>query len=655
MRKIDYSKSKEIITSKYYDQIEANRLKPLFWSEWEEKEIPVIWEDLMLKGPEHYFGYLNGDRRYPVSVKARETHTHMSIIGSTGSGKSVFANFIINNWCHRTGPEYLEIYGIDAKAVELTKYYQEGNSMPHFRVIAGTKDVEYMLSIMEYFTQQMNAQNKLLSKVNASDVESYYKITGTRLPSRILLIDELGEALRNCSSRQLARFSKYLDSIGALGRNTQHIIVFATQVVPAELDSSIMSHFGIRACLKVKLQKISELALGSGNDAAYYIKQKGFGYVNHEELTKETNKYFRIPYIDDDTLPKLIKHLYDKSLDEGFKPFTYYYNEGIRDVWKPGWETAIENSPNSFMLGHAGQYIHGQWYQDFEMRPIPAGTLMVLSPDEKGLELLREIIKLNLKSKEDTAKVRVYTSTFQKLKEYQNTLPNINMKGVGNAYASSEVHEHTNFLFTIRKQLKELISFLLIEGDEFDLDIDYNTYASLLESRRLSNVFTESFLNSDGTPTDSFNEYFGSYYAHLTKLADESFEFSPFFIIIDGIDEIEGFGIESRGMGINAMKQMIKEAPIYNIKFILIGEKLGEFTFDLKQSCVYRLMTRIPENVCAQISLDNGHLIIPQLGVLHNFSTDERRMFKLLPNAEDEEDLKDEEDSTKRGKGDEEI
>lgn len=641
--RIDYKPSSDSIVKRYYDDIEKNQLKPLPWKEWEEAEIPKPWSNLMIRGVEHNFGYLNGDRRYPVMVQTRETHTHLSIIGSTGSGKSVFANFIICNWCLRAKPEHLEIYGVDAKAVELTKYHLGDVAMPHFKVIAGTKDVEYVLSIIDYFIAKMTEQNAKLSVVHASDIESYYEKTGVRLPARILLIDELGELLRRCNSKQLSLIEKKLDSIGALGRNTQHVIVFATQVVPAELGNNILSHFGIRSCLKVGEQRISELALGAGNDAGYFIKQRGFCYVNHTQKTKETNQYVRIPYIDDDTFPKIIRRCYDEAVSRGFEPDTYFYNEEIRKPWEDDWREKV-TSPNEFMLGHAGQYIDKQWYQLFDMRPIPGGNLLVMSPDEDGLQLLREVIRLNLEKKllDNSANVMLYASTFDKLKFFLDGLPPVKMKEMGNCFHATEIYQTLEYMFNLRKQIKILCSHLLIEHRNSSPNLSYDEYVRLMERKRLVGLFPESFIDENGEPTEFFNERFSFHYSMLDTFAQESFSFSPYYIVIDGLDEIEGLGVESKGQAINKMLSMFKECSLFNIKLILIGEKLGEFTFELKNICTYRMVSRLPELVCSRITFDNGHIIIPQLGCVHNVTTDERRMFKLLPNPEDELRLEEE-------------
>ncbi len=635
--RIDYDSNVDFIVKNYYDDIEKNQLKPLPWQEWEEAEIKKPWDNLMLRGVEHKFGYLNGDRRYPVMVQTRETHTHLSIIGSTGSGKSVFENFIICNWCMSAIPEHLEIYGIDAKAVELTKYHLGDIAMPHFKVIAGTKDVEYVLSVIDFFLQKMAEQNAKLSVVHASDVESYYEKTGIRLPARVLLIDELGELLRRCNAKQLALIEKKLDSIGALGRNTQHVIVFATQVVPSELGQNILSHFGIRSCLKVGEQRISELALGAGNDAGYYIKQRGFCYVNHTQKTKETNQYVRIPYIDDNTFPQIIRRCYDAAVARGFQPDTYFYNEELRKPWEDNWQ-AHTSSPSEFMLGHAGQYIDKQWYQLFDMRPIPGGNLLVMSPDEDGLQLLREVLRLNLEKKlqDGSAYVMLYASTFGKLKFFLDGLPEVLLKDMGNCFHATEVYAEMNYLFTLRKQLKVLCSHLLIEYRNSSPNLTFDEYVKLMERKRLVGLFPEPFIDAEGNPTEEFMEVFAFHYDLLDKFAQESFEFSPYYIVIDGLDEIEGLGVESKGQEINKMLSVFKECSLYNIKLILIGEKLGEFTYELKNVCTYRMVTRLPELVCSRITFDNGHIIIPQLGCVHNVTTDERKMFKLLPNPEDE-------------------
>ncbi|MCL2576421.1 MAG: FtsK/SpoIIIE domain-containing protein, partial [Defluviitaleaceae bacterium] len=84
---------------------------------------------------------------------------YLLMAGQSGSGKSATINQVIANLLHMYSPSQLTLIMIDFKNVEFNMYTGD-LLIPHAKIIAGTTDGEYALSIFDYLMAEMNSRKK---------------------------------------------------------------------------------------------------------------------------------------------------------------------------------------------------------------------------------------------------------------------------------------------------------------------------------------------------------------------------------------------------------------------------------------------------------------------------------------------------------------
>lgn len=140
---------------------------------------------------------------------------HLLIVGATGTGKSELLRLLITSWLHQ------------ANAVELTLVdFKGGATMARFanhpRVVGLATDLENtdVLAVAQNIDQQLIKRQSALAAVAAQNIEDYWR-RGFDLPRRFVVIDELGELLR-----QQPRLGQVLEQVAARGRSLGiHLIV----------------------------------------------------------------------------------------------------------------------------------------------------------------------------------------------------------------------------------------------------------------------------------------------------------------------------------------------------------------------------------------------------------------------------------------------
>ena len=148
---------------------------------------------------------------------------HMLIAGTTGSGKSVCVNAIINSILANNSPETVRFIMVDPKRVELTGY----NGLPHL-VAPVVVELERILGVLRWVTSEMDERYKTFSRAGARNIIDYNQILDPHLPAMpyiVVIIDELADLMMMApddTERAIAR-------IAALARATGIHLVIATQ------------------------------------------------------------------------------------------------------------------------------------------------------------------------------------------------------------------------------------------------------------------------------------------------------------------------------------------------------------------------------------------------------------------------------------------
>ena len=148
---------------------------------------------------------------------------HLLIAGTTGSGKSVCVNAIINSLLVNNSPESVRFIMVDPKRVELTGY----NGLPHL-VAPVVVELERIIGVLRWVTTEMDGRYKKFSQAGARNIIDYNNILDPDLPAMpyiVVIIDELADLMMMApddTERAIAR-------IAALARATGIHLVIATQ------------------------------------------------------------------------------------------------------------------------------------------------------------------------------------------------------------------------------------------------------------------------------------------------------------------------------------------------------------------------------------------------------------------------------------------
>ncbi|MFW5749082.1 MAG: DNA translocase FtsK, partial [Chloroflexota bacterium] len=148
---------------------------------------------------------------------------HLLIAGTTGSGKSVCVNAIIDSLLIRNTPEQVKFIMVDPKRVELTGY----NGVPHL-VAPVVVELERIVGVLKWVTREMDERYKRFSNAGARNIEDYNlhrPANEPNMPYIVVIIDELADLMMLAPDET----ERVITRIAALARATGIHLVIATQ------------------------------------------------------------------------------------------------------------------------------------------------------------------------------------------------------------------------------------------------------------------------------------------------------------------------------------------------------------------------------------------------------------------------------------------
>lgn len=381
------------------------------------------WTHDTIKGIDLHFGLQDGDptRGFPITLGDANVHAIMG--GATGAGKSATLNQILMSLITMYPPSELQLVLVDFKNVEAAKftrgyvkdeerwmtpeeekelrdreeYYTRLSRIPHLRIISGTTDGEYALSVFEFLMQEMQRRQMLINKFGVVKVQemreqilaqyntehngnpkkgtwadmrrdwewykpNVYDKYGD-LPRLLVLFDEF-QVMYNTEFVQqkvIDAINGKITAITKLARAMGCHLFFTSQSMKGTMSQDTMSNFSLRAALR-STKEVSEQLLGNG--AASTITQK-FGYIYTNDSAgqdKSANRKWRIPYLDEKEIPQYVDALYPMLQEHNeFHNMAEFYNEKqlvpsrVLDEWYRDYpDTFME--PDTFIFGERSEF-----------------------------------------------------------------------------------------------------------------------------------------------------------------------------------------------------------------------------------------------------------------------------------------------------------
>jgi S-DNA-T family DNA segregation ATPase FtsK/SpoIIIE len=185
---------------------------------------------------------------------------HLLIAGTTGSGKSVCVNSIINCLLMVNTPDKVKFIMVDPKRVELTGY----NGLPHL-VAPVVVELERIVGVLKWVTREMDERYKRFSNAGARNIEDFNKHLPDGeewMPYIVVMIDELADLMMLAPDET----ERVITRIAALARATGIHLVISTQRPSVDVVTGL---------IKANFPSRVAFAVAGGVDSRVILDQPG--------------------------------------------------------------------------------------------------------------------------------------------------------------------------------------------------------------------------------------------------------------------------------------------------------------------------------------------------------------------------------------------
>ena len=287
----------------------------------------------------------------PRAVQMGDTAVHALMAGQTGSGKSAMLNTLICNLFAEYPPWELDLYLADFKKVEFSRYMNKFTS-PHVCACAATGEIRYVVSMIRYLVDCMNARENLFARLgiqkisdlrDSSELKDFPPVV---LPRMLLIVDEFQQMFLDANPKEAEQIRNMLTAIVKKGRATGFHILFASQELSNTLSRSDLANFKIRFALNCT-PGVSGDVIGNREGSA--IRKGSVIYNTADDGNPASNVKFTVPYIDTNVSGNEIYSEFESILAEQVKANNYFGFEKSHKFYQ-------EDLQASFSLSDAIQY-----------------------------------------------------------------------------------------------------------------------------------------------------------------------------------------------------------------------------------------------------------------------------------------------------------
>ncbi|MCI8660728.1 MAG: hypothetical protein HFG54_10890 [Lachnospiraceae bacterium] len=562
-----------------------------------KKPEEFMWFNTTAKGINLRPGLLNYNRNNPIAVPMGDAHVHGMIVGRTGAGKSVFINNLIFNLLLEYAPWELDLYLVDFKMVELSRYMTKGFT-PHVNACAATSEVRYVVSMIQYLVDCMKARQNFFKCLGVKSVKEFRETVKKRLgyeivmPRVLLLVDEFQQMFLESTSRESEQISDMLTAITKLGRATGYHLLFASQEMSQTLSGNVFANFKLRFALTCE-KEISTTVLG--NSAAADIKI-GEVLLNTESGAEEDNRKFKVPFIDDgneEYFDGFLRKLQEMAADWKYEKTGKFYEEDRQDSIEEfenilsGMQIIkdrkLENGGGRYfdivVLGNPVVYNNKK--RDLETFFIEKGVnknIMVLSPNVDDLVYVQKLLALNF-SYSFYQHQQVYVSLNPIIRNKYEIEEDLQEVSVLN---SAEELEDINLLFQDRKNIAEAIKKSGSEEEYLqnlvDLEIINISVDEIKEILGTELICEDIFEITEFMDNDRLAYLLRCYYNARMKGMSEIFKSTVVWIS----------GCESVGSALDY--DLLRSGLEYNILLVFFATSIDDMDISLRLSNEYIFM-----------------------------------------------------------------
>lgn len=234
---------------------------------------------------------------------------HLLVAGTTGSGKSVLMHSIICSLIYNNNADDLQLALIDPKRVELSLYKKLGHV---YKVAINPQE---SIDLLDDLINDMEYRYTKMEKHDIRDIKEYINQSGDRLPTIVLVIDELAHLVLSDKN-----IEKKIVVLASMGRAAGIHIIAATQRPDAKVLSGLL-RANLPSRIALRVNKAAESRIILDDKGAEELKGRG-----DMLLSMGGNKPVRLQgfYIKDSDLERYIdmmsvRHPRKKSSWNGIK------------------------------------------------------------------------------------------------------------------------------------------------------------------------------------------------------------------------------------------------------------------------------------------------------------------------------------------------
>lgn len=621
-----------------------------------------VWFGTSTNGVNIHLGTLNGDSRYPCDAQFNDNYIHMLLAGATGSGKSVALNDIIFGIALNYAPWEVNLVLCDAKITEF-KNYAEGSVLPHISAVAATSDSDYLISVLEYYYNEMLSMCSILPKAGAGikNIMQFRAHTGLALPRTLIIIDEFQTMFKYATTKQKQKITDMLDAFARLGRSVGYHVVLCSQELDSNITKGTLNQIKIRAALGCAAD-VSDKILN--NDMARYNDGiKGRCILNRNisaSDTKPFNQEHRVPYISDDAFKVYSEVIEQLGKSVGFQRKLTYYDQNSIVLEKDylSYLSQFERNKNKIYLGEPSimtDVFPRVKTIDYSGKDSENIAIVTHVPDFQLRHI--KMLKYNI-SREQAQHVVLYTD-----KDFYDKTELASLSGA-NASKSHGLIERATESTIYKSGVIEGVRYKQLmckvdnkvfsrcdftdKGDElYDICVAKNVIpeSKIYRSRcgYLMEDLISNFLTANRIKELKDKKQLEQLQVKAVKILRrwKGFGFNEdkaepskmplTYVWMLGMNKIIGIGRDSNARQYEALKSILQDGPKYNVRFIITTSHFDEGCLILKKSCRWFIFEGTLDNVHTKVTSDTYPKIVPSvLSVLYDIETNSCVKYKKM-------------------------
>ncbi len=260
---------------------------------------------------------------------------HLLIAGSTGSGKSVCINAIIQSLIIKRRPDEVKLILVDPKTVEMADY----QFIPHLMTPVVT-DMAKANAVLEWACKKMEERYKFLARCRVRNIASFNNLgkeaivealqkdgkydpakdTTFKMPYIVMIIDELADLMMLSANEVEASITRLAQKSRAVGIH----VILATQRPSTDVVTGLIkANMPARLAFQV-ISSIDSRTILDSKGAEQLLGQGDMLYMPPSE-----SRLYRAQgvYVDDDEIKRVVdflenqaKPIFNKELDEKSAP-----------------------------------------------------------------------------------------------------------------------------------------------------------------------------------------------------------------------------------------------------------------------------------------------------------------------------------------------